>query len=100
MNMESLQLGLAQFATLVFSTATLISQPQLAAVVLLIVGLTFSFSLGCCAAIGFLCLKHGLNISVTNYGALLGTHLGGLICYIVTFAQAAAYVFAVANQSQ
>ena len=89
----SLQLAMAQSATLVFSTTTLLSQPQLSAVVLIIIGLTIAFSLGCCAAISVLFLLHPRYASAANYGALLGTHMGGILCYLVTFDQAAAYVF-------
>ena len=83
MNAQAFQVALAQLAMLIFSTMVVVSQPKLAYVIAIILGLTLSYSVGTAAALADKLHKSAPEENKQEHTAILGTHLGGAICYIV-----------------
>jgi len=88
----SLQIGLAQMAALIFSTGTLISRPGSAMFIVIFVGVTMAFSIASAMALG---QRHGnkeIEELPRNQARLLGTHFGGMLCYLVTIVEAFRFI--------
>jgi len=84
MNIDKNQLALAQLAILVFAAMALLSHSSLMPWIIAILGLALSFSLGTVLAIINKTHARESENSEHQYSAVLGTHLGGAICYAIT----------------
>lgn len=84
MNFETTQLSLAQLAILIFAFMSLLSQSVLVPWAMLLLGLALAFSLGTAMAIINKIQNHNPEDGKHQYSAILGTHMGGAICYAIT----------------
>jgi hypothetical protein len=92
MDSETLQLGLAQLAAIIFSSGTLIARPQLALAIVLFVGLILAFSIASSLAIGMYYRSRDGEPLSAIHAAKLGTHIGGIICYAIMIYQSFAHL--------
>jgi len=84
MNIDKNQLALAQLALLIFAAMAIMSRSSLMPWVITILALALSFSLGTALAMLNKAQVNESNSSEQNNSAVLGTHLGGVICYAIT----------------
>jgi hypothetical protein len=88
MELHPLQLSLAQLAAIIFSTATLIAQPQLAIAVAMFAGTVLAFSMASSLAIGHYYSREQEESISSSHAAQLGIHFGGMVCYVVMICEA------------
>jgi hypothetical protein len=89
---NSIQLGLAQLAALVFASATLIAAPNLAIGVAVFIGITLSFSIASTLALGQASNEVEDDEVPPLQFKLLGIHFGGMLCYLVLMIEAFRFI--------
>jgi hypothetical protein len=83
------RLALGQLAACTATTATLLSQPQLAVLITLAMGLALVASIASALALSYLHLSHDRAAIRTDSLGLIGTYTGGAIVYCVILTHAA-----------
>ena len=92
MKQHTTQLNLAQLIAITICSAILLSEPKFATVVAIFVGFTMAFSMGSAMAMGHYYSSRGIEKISDNHASLLGTHFGGMFCYLIMICKAFEYI--------
>jgi hypothetical protein len=88
MEFNSFQLNATQLVALVLSAALLMVRPEMAILVALFAGLNLSFSMSAMIAISQRYRGATISELPVKSATILGTHFGGILCYLVLIAEA------------
>ena len=83
MNVQTIQLALAQLTLLIFTVMVLISQTKPARWLAIIVTVSLSFSMGTAMALINKFYNKQVEELKQQHAATIGTHIGGAICYTI-----------------
>ena len=84
MNEQTTQLALGQLAILIFSSMVLVSGIAMAFFIAILLSVSLAFSCGSVLALGQrVKARQGDEQIVPAFNAMLATHLGGSLCYVV-----------------
>lgn len=86
------ELGLAQLTAVATNAIILLLQPQFAMAVVLFLGLMMALSMGSAMAVGYHYSSKGIEQLSQTHASQLGTHFGGILCYLVMIGQAFDYL--------
>ncbi|MDH5326883.1 MAG: hypothetical protein OEZ68_21080 [Gammaproteobacteria bacterium] len=89
--MQTLPVSLTHIASLIFSAAVLLLHPQFAGIVLFLAGFNLSFTLISVVGLGLCYIKGHFPSPAGPFNALMGTHFGSMLCYIITINYAIHY---------
>lgn len=76
-------LSLAQLTVIMVSTMVMISHPDMALMVAVFVGSIMAFSMASAVAVGYHYSSHQIEELSNQHASLLGTHFGGILCYLI-----------------
>jgi hypothetical protein len=80
--------GAGHLTAIVIGASILITEPRLAQVVMLFISFSMAFSVGCAMAVGYYYSSRGIEKLIPSHAALLGTHFGGILCYLIMICRA------------
>ena len=83
MKEQTIQVALAQLAMLIFTSMALVSQPKPTIRIAILLLLSLSFSLGTALALIIKLYNKKMEEFEQHHAAKLGTHVGGVICYMI-----------------
>jgi len=88
------QLGLIQLAAIATCAFILIFRPGLALLVVVAVGVSLAISMASAIAVGHYYSSNNIEKLSDQHAALLGTHFGGMLCYLIMISEAFNYIHA------
>jgi hypothetical protein len=92
MQNHSVQLGLIQLFAILGCALILIAQPQLALAVVVVVSVSLAFSMASAIAVGHYYSSKNIEKLSNQHASLLGTHFGGMLCYLIMIGEAFKYL--------
>lgn len=78
----------AQLVAISVGTAALITQPQLAHIVVLFCSFTMAYSMGCAMSVGYYYSSQGIEKLTRRHASLLATQFGAILCYLIMICKA------------
>ena len=89
--MNTILVSLTHLTSLLFNTAVLLSQPEFAKLVIFIAGFNLSFTLVLIYSLSYCYINGHFAKFSSSYAALVSTHCGGVLCYVITLNYALQY---------
>jgi len=86
------QLGLIQLAAIMGCASILIFQPELAVLVAVVVGVSLAISMASAMAVGHYYSANNIEKLSDRHASLLGTHFGGMLCYLIVISETFKYL--------
>lgn len=77
-----------QMTTVFLSAALLMTDPGMAQLVVLFISFTMAYTMGCALTVGYYYSSRGIEKLSRKHACLLGTQLGGIVCYIIVICAA------------
>jgi hypothetical protein len=92
MQIHFTKFGQIQLAAISACAFMLLCQPALAFLVAAVVGVSLAFSMASAMAVGHYYSSKNIEKLSRQHGSLLGTHFGGMLCYLVMISEAFKYI--------